>query len=75
MLSLPALARLAERLVISDGPRAADDLIAKIAAVDLIDRDRAEAGVRLAVITGRLVLDREAVLRTRGADVPLTRAR
>lgn len=62
MLSLPALARLAEQLVLDSGPLDADTLIAKLADLDLIVPERAEAGVRLAVITGRLTLGRGGVL-------------
>ena len=61
ILSLPAIARLAERQVRTDGPTTATDLIAWLVTVD-VERTRAEAGVRLAVMGGRLALDRGGVL-------------
>jgi hypothetical protein len=68
-LSLPVLARLAERRVRRHGPIAADALIAQLAP-DASCPDRAAAGVRLAVITGRLVLDRDGTLAV--AQAPTT---
>jgi len=61
ILSLPAIARLAERQVRTDGPTTATDLIAWLVAVD-VDQTPAEAGVRLAVMGGRLALDRGGAL-------------
>jgi excisionase family DNA binding protein len=59
MLSLPALARAAEHHIRRHGPTTADDLVLALDA----DHEHAQAGIRLALITGRLMLDRDATLR------------
>lgn len=53
ILSLPAIARLVERHVRDHGPITATDLLAWLKSID-VDQDRAAAGLRLAVIGGRL---------------------
>lgn len=63
ILSLPALARHAERHVQTHGPVTVADLLALLTP-RAADPERAEAGIRLAVVGGRLVLDRDATLRT-----------
>jgi hypothetical protein len=63
LLSLPAIARVAERHVRQRGPATRDQLLAWTATVDVAS-DRAEAGLRLAVTCGRLEL---AVDSERGA--------
>jgi hypothetical protein len=63
ILSLPALARAAEHHVEQHGPTSVDDLLAVLTRRAACP-DRAEAGIRLAVIGGRLELDRDATLRT-----------
>ena len=55
ILSVPACARLAERHVRQHGqPIARAALVKSLEALD-VERSRAEAGVRLAVTTGRIV--------------------
>jgi hypothetical protein len=60
--SLPAIARHAEQHIRQHGPTLADDAITELAPHPT-DRDRVEAGIRLAVIRGRLMLDRGGTLR------------
>lgn len=67
ILSLTALARIAERHVRTRGPIATNDLRDLMTTV-AADVDRAEAGIRLAVIGGRLELDRDATLRIPAKD-------
>jgi hypothetical protein len=55
ILSLSATARIAERHVRQHGPTSRDALITWLQSVD-VARDRAEAGLRLAEISGRLEL-------------------
>ena len=62
ILSLTALARIAERHVRQHGPTDVDQVIDAV-ELAVLDRDRATAGVRLAIIGGRLVLDRDATLK------------
>jgi hypothetical protein len=55
ILSLPATARLLERRIRETGPATHDQLIAWLTSLD-VARDRAEAGLRLAITCGRLEL-------------------
>jgi hypothetical protein len=61
-LSLPALSQLAEQNIAWRGPLTTDELV-QLLAHRAGAIDRAQAGVRLAVITGRLTLDRDATVR------------
>jgi hypothetical protein len=63
LLSLTALARIAERYVREHGPADAQDALDHVALAANLDRERAEAGIRLALVGRRLVLDKGAVLR------------
>lgn len=63
MLSLTALARIAEREVRDWGPLDVDQVIDHLTVAAGMDTERAEAGLRLAVIGRRLELDRDATLR------------
>lgn len=65
ILSLTAIARVAERHVRTRGPQTSEDLLALLATV-AADPDRAQAGLRLAVIGGRLELDADGTLRAAG---------
>lgn len=62
MLSLTALSRIAVRFVRERGPVDAGDLVDHVTSA-CGDRERAEAGIRLALIGGRVVLDRDATVR------------
>lgn len=63
MLSLPALAAIATRYVRQHGASDADQVVDHVALAANFDTERAQAGVRLALIGRRLVLDRGGVLR------------
>lgn len=57
ILSLPAVARVAERHVRQTGPQPPKALLTWLTSID-ISRERAEAGLRLATTCGRLELAR-----------------
>lgn len=63
-MSLTALARIAERYVRAQGSVDAQDLVALLTEAANGNRERAEAGLRLAIIGRRVFLDRGATIRT-----------
>lgn len=63
VLSLTALARIAERHVREHGPADAEDVVDHL-FLACGDRERAQAGVRLALLGQRITFDRDATVRT-----------
>jgi hypothetical protein len=68
ILSIRALSAIAERHIRDHGPTSVDDLVAQFTD-QAVTPERAQAGIRLAVSSGRLTLDRDATVR-----VPTTEA-
>jgi ATP-dependent protease Clp ATPase subunit len=62
ILSLPALARVAERYVREHGTSDVDQVVDHLVLAANFDRERAQAGLKLAVIGRLLVLDRDATI-------------
>lgn len=62
LVSLPKVARSAEQHIRRHGPMHADDIVTELGP-EAGTPEHAEAGLRLAIIIGRLALDRDGTIR------------